>query len=30
MISSDELQSKAEFNLQSLGESKTGYRAENK
>jgi len=26
---SDESQSKAQFNLQSLGENKTGYRAEN-
>jgi len=29
MISSDKLQSKAQFNLQSLGENETGYRAEN-
>jgi len=29
IISSDELQSKAQFNLQSLGESKTSYHAEN-
>jgi len=29
IISSDELQSKAQFNLQSLRENKTGYRAEN-
>jgi len=27
--SSDESQNKAQFNLQSLGENKTGYRAEN-
>ena len=27
IISSDESQSKAHFNLQSLGENKTGYRA---
>jgi len=29
IISSDEWQSKAQFNLQSLEENKTGYRAEN-
>jgi len=29
IISSDESQGKAYFNLQSLGENKTGYRAEN-
>jgi len=29
IISSDEWQSKAQFNLQSLGENKTGYPAEN-
>jgi len=29
ITSSDELQSKAQFNLQSLGENKTGYRTEN-
>ena len=29
-ISSDEPQSKAHFNLQNVGENKTGYRAENK
>ena len=28
-LSSDEWQSKAQFNLQGLGENKTGYRAEN-
>jgi len=28
-ISSDESQSKAQFNMQNLGENKTGYRAEN-
>ena len=28
-ISSDESQSKAQFNLQSFGENKSGYRAEN-
>jgi len=30
LISSDESQSKAKFNLQSLGEKKTSYRAENR
>jgi len=30
IISSDESQSKAQFNLQNLGGNKTGYRAENK
>jgi len=29
IISSDESQSKAQFNLQNLGENTTGYRAEN-
>jgi len=29
IISSDEWQSKAQFNLRSLGENKIGYRAEN-
>ena len=29
IISSDESQSRAQFNLPSLGENKTGYRAEN-
>jgi len=29
MISSDESQKKAQFNLQRLGENMTGYRAEN-
>jgi len=29
IISSDEWLSKTQFNLQSLGENKTGYRAEN-
>jgi len=29
IISTDELQSKAQFNTLSLGENKTGYRAEN-